>query len=506
MTGSAVFAGAAAAAALIFTMAGPAAAQPEPLSGPGKVLIRLKGVVGQTYRTEIQSEMWTALAADGRTFTRGTSTAADIDSITDQVRPNGSTVEVSTTSRVRQVMLGTGVNYSLDTDDAAAMAGDDPRTHGPKLMLKAKMRIERDDRGRLLDFNMVTDDAAANTAVNLKASEMMASDAVILPEGPVGVGDSWEAQHREIPMAGVGRLNFVLVATVKQIIVRGGETRVLLNFSVRDPVFTAATAGQGTATLKSLEVTSADEFSLDQGRFLFMEETDAIRMVLTEPSSGTGEMDLLVHTTDRDVSGTLTAWFVQPSPSILTPERRASVGASEGGLSPDQATCFVVEGPTGPPDQRLVACAAVIAATHDENIIFKAHVGRAEAYFQLRRYADAIADLTAALAIKPDAEPTLRDRAELERVKGDLAAAVADSTAALAMNPKDAMAYVVRGMTRAQQRDVRNAMSDAEMAVKLDPKLANGYFLRGHLRIDAGDKAGGEADLAMYDRLHGSGG
>lgn len=505
MTGQAVFIKAAAATILIFVSAGGCAtAQPAPGSDSGQVLIRLKGKVGETFRTEIQSELWSDTAADGQTVLSGTSNIVDFNSTTEEVRPNGSTVEATTVARVRQEMLGPGKHFSFDSSDPSALAADNPATRRARLLLQAKMRTERDDRGRVIDMSLITGDAAADAAVGLKASDMMASDAVILPDGPVRIGDSWEAQHREIPMAGIGRLNFVLVATLKQVIVRGDETRLLLTFTARDPVFTAATTGQMTASLKSFEVTSENEFSLDQGRFLFMEETDALKISLSDPARDTADIDVIVHTSDRDRGGAFAAWVVQPGLSILTPERRASVAGPTRGLSPDQAACFVEEGPTGPPDQRIAVCATVLAATNDKAIMFQAHVGRAEAYFQLQRYGEAIADLTAALALRPDAEPTLRDRAELERVKGDLPAALADADTALRLNPKDAEAYVVRGMTRARQRDVVNAMRDAEAAVKINPNLANAYFLRGHLRIDAGDKDGGKADIEAYQRLKGT--
>jgi len=297
MTRPAMLTGVAAAALLACTImtaqdakAQDAGASPASAPGPDQVLIRLKGVAGQTWRTEAQSEVWTTFVADGHKVSRGTSTILNFDSATDEVRPNGATVEAATVSRVRQEILASGVHRSLDSDDPASLAADDAPTLGVKRLAHAKERIERDDRGRVIDMKIATGDAAADTTVGLAASDMMASDAVILPEGPVRVGDSWDAQHREIPMAGVGRLNFVVVATLKQVVVRGGETRLLLTYAARDPVFSSSTATDGTtAALTSFEMTSEAEFSLDQGRFLFMEEKDLVNITLADPGHGTAD-------------------------------------------------------------------------------------------------------------------------------------------------------------------------------------------------------------------------
>src|SRR5205085_4610183 len=91
VTGEVVFMKAAAAAILILVSSGgDATALPGTNSDSGQVLIRLKGNVGETLRTEIQSELWSSTTADGQTVLSGTSNIVDFNSTTEEVRPNGS--------------------------------------------------------------------------------------------------------------------------------------------------------------------------------------------------------------------------------------------------------------------------------------------------------------------------------------------------------------------------------------------------------------------------------
>jgi tetratricopeptide (TPR) repeat protein len=100
----------------------------------------------------------------------------------------------------------------------------------------------------------------------------------------------------------------------------------------------------------------------------------------------------------------------------------------------------------------------------------KALAGRAAAGFELKEYAGAIEDATAAIATEPDA---LFTRAAAYGALDRNQESVRDWTAYLALKPKDAHAWMNRGNAHERSGRMSAAVADWRQAVLLDPNLGN---------------------------------
>ena len=99
----------------------------------------------------------------------------------------------------------------------------------------------------------------------------------------------------------------------------------------------------------------------------------------------------------------------------------------------------------------------------------KALAGRAAARFELREYAGAIEDATAAIATEPDA---LFTRAAAYGALERNEESVRDWTAYLAQRPKDAHAWMNRGNAHERLGRMSAAVADWKQALILDSNLA----------------------------------
>jgi tetratricopeptide (TPR) repeat protein len=79
--------------------------------------------------------------------------------------------------------------------------------------------------------------------------------------------------------------------------------------------------------------------------------------------------------------------------------------------------------------------------------------------------------------------------------------AIADYSEAIRLNPNYALAYKNRGNAWHFKRDYDRAVADYNQAIRIDPNYALAYHSRGLARQATGDKAGGEADIAMARKL-----
>jgi tetratricopeptide (TPR) repeat protein len=98
----------------------------------------------------------------------------------------------------------------------------------------------------------------------------------------------------------------------------------------------------------------------------------------------------------------------------------------------------------------------------------RALAGRAAARFELKEYAGAVEDASAALASEPDAQFT---RAAAYAALGRNEESVRDWTAYLARRPKDAQAWTNRGNVHERMGNRPAAVADWRQAVSLDPGL-----------------------------------
>src|SRR5262249_11992250 len=104
-----------------------------------------------------------------------------------------------------------------------------------------------------------------------------------------------------------------------------------------------------------------------------------------------------------------------------------------------------------------------------------AWVIRGTAYLRLRRYPEALADLTRAIAVAPRHVKAYHLRAQAHAKCHDLAAALADLTQAVVIDPRNAASYAHRAAVYRHQRQHAQALADLTQAVKLDGRYAAAY-------------------------------
>lgn len=97
---------------------------------------------------------------------------------------------------------------------------------------------------------------------------------------------------------------------------------------------------------------------------------------------------------------------------------------------------------------------------------------RGLAYYERRKYDDAVADWTQAINLKPNYARAYRQRANAYSYKGDSGPAEADYNRSIELEPRVAIAYLNRGMLYKQRLDREKAIADFRRVLKLsnDPK------------------------------------
>jgi Flp pilus assembly protein TadD len=121
--------------------------------------------------------------------------------------------------------------------------------------------------------------------------------------------------------------------------------------------------------------------------------------------------------------------------------------------------------------------------------------------YRAGRYAEAIADLTAALALDPAHLPALKNRAAACWQLGRYDAAVADLTAALRLAPTDPVIYNNRGLAHRARGEGDRALADYDVALLLDPTNARFHYNRAALLDALGRAAEARAGYAEAARL-----
>jgi tetratricopeptide (TPR) repeat protein len=117
-------------------------------------------------------------------------------------------------------------------------------------------------------------------------------------------------------------------------------------------------------------------------------------------------------------------------------------------------------------------------------------IDRAITAAQTKQYADAVADLTAALAIQPGSADALALRANALHELGRLDDAAKDAQAAVAADGSNLNALLERGIVARLQGRADAARRDWEKIVALAPQSDVATVARGHLeRLEAGPEA-----------------
>ena len=195
---------------------------------------------------------------------------------------------------------GVAVTVTFDSTSIEA-PGMGPGAMGPALdrMRGMKSDVVYDERMHVLSAAF-TGLAGAPSPVTEQLGSSMKGMAFPLPEGPVGVGDSWVTEH-ELPLGQQLNASHALKArtkiTVKEIRIASADTSVVLGIETTfpDEPITLTQPGQGgaphTATLKlSGSLSGEQEYSLHRSAQVRAMMGGTIKM--KSASGGRGEMTM----------------------------------------------------------------------------------------------------------------------------------------------------------------------------------------------------------------------
>lgn len=161
--------------------------------------------------------------------------------------------------------------------------------------------------------------------------------------------------------------------------------------------------------------------------------------------------------------------------------------------SPDQRLCVTW---AAADDVQLAACSR---ALEEANLDAAARVDLLEArawlYKKAERYAEALADYDAAIAIAPEQASLYRDRAEVQSYSKDYQAALDDLDRSLELEPGYVWAWYARGFMLERLGRNEDALESYGKALALDPEDWDALDSRAKLQMQLGNNAAAVADL-----------
>jgi lipoprotein NlpI len=125
---------------------------------------------------------------------------------------------------------------------------------------------------------------------------------------------------------------------------------------------------------------------------------------------------------------------------------------------------------------------------------------RAGAYYRNGDLDHAIADLDAALSLRPDSIEVYRQRSLYRLGKGESSGGLADLAYALTLQPDFVPGYVDRAWARLSSGDRTGALADFTKAIALEPNLPRLHLGRGIVAYVSGDDAQAVADFSAVIR------
>jgi hypothetical protein len=120
---------------------------------------------------------------------------------------------------------------------------------------------------------------------------------------------------------------------------------------------------------------------------------------------------------------------------------------------------------------------------------------RGTAYAKKGNHPRAIADLSQALALRPDYAKAYNNRGTIYSYEGQYSKALRDFDQAIRLKPDYARAYNNRGFIHYMEKNFTAALKDFDRAIELDPEDNRAYFNRARIRKIMGDPDGAESDF-----------
>lgn len=135
--------------------------------------------------------------------------------------------------------------------------------------------------------------------------------------------------------------------------------------------------------------------------------------------------------------------------------------------------------------------------TTDKETLYAVHALRAECFFQLKRYQQALPDATEALQLDPQSTALLNLRGRIEYDLGQYDAAKADFTKLLRIDSRSQEALFGLALVAAKESNLGLANDYMAKAVDLTPAKADAYIKRAQVKETMGDYNGAVDDLLL---------
>ncbi|MFN0036033.1 MAG: tetratricopeptide repeat protein, partial [Saprospiraceae bacterium] len=126
----------------------------------------------------------------------------------------------------------------------------------------------------------------------------------------------------------------------------------------------------------------------------------------------------------------------------------------------------------------------------------EAYNGRGQAYFQLRKYPEALADFTAAIEAGIVTPKLFLNRGKCLVILNRAAEALPDLNRSIELEPKSPEAFYFRGVAHEKGGDVQKSLADYGQAIQLNPNYVEALVNRGLLRTKAEQYGDAVADYS----------
>jgi Tfp pilus assembly protein PilF len=190
------------------------------------------------------------------------------------------------------------------------------------------------------------------------------------------------------------------------------------------------------------------------------------------------------------------AMILSPAAALAkAPKAPAQTTPAPGQLTTtDLRTCMGLNGSKAP--EQITACTKIINSGKVKHP-FEAdyYATRGSAYLHTHQLALALADITKALSIRQSPEFYF-ERAVIHIASKHLDLAKTDLAEVMRQKPAFAPAYMMRGLISYMTGDYSDAVPYFDKAVQHQPSYYQAIFARGVAKQKAGDKSGGERDVA----------
>lgn len=134
----------------------------------------------------------------------------------------------------------------------------------------------------------------------------------------------------------------------------------------------------------------------------------------------------------------------------------------------------------GPPAQRIAGCTELLKTSRAKNPTRASYLNsRGRAFYEDRRYEQAIEDFSEAIRLNPKNPESYFNRGDAYDEKKEFDRAIADYDAALRLRPQATVVFNNRGLAYSHKRDYDRAIQDYDEALRLKPDYPDAFINRG---------------------------